>query len=99
MCDGLAIVAPPIVIATSLDAASEYRAEWPFAGVVERRPREAGNHDFAGRVSREGGLDFVAVANRIVTFDNDGTLWAEQPIYVQFAFILNPVKALTAVCS
>jgi hypothetical protein len=71
---------------------------WPFAAVVERRPREEGNYDFVGRVTREGGLDFVAVTNRIVTFDNDGKLWAEQPIYVQFAFILDPVKTLTAVC-
>ena len=33
-------------------------------------------------------------AERIATFDNDGTLWAEQPIYFQFAFALDRVKAL-----
>ena len=31
---------------------------------------------------------------RIATFDNDGTLWVEQPMYVQFVFILDRVKAL-----
>jgi hypothetical protein len=49
--------------------------------------------DFVGRVTREGGLDYVAVPDRIATFDNDGTLWAEQPTCVQFAFALDRVKA------
>jgi len=40
------------------------------------------------------GKDFVPVAERIATFDNDGTLWAEQPIYFQLAFALDRVKAL-----
>jgi phosphoserine phosphatase len=50
--------------------------------------------DFVGRVTKMGGRDFVPIAERIATFDNDGTLWAEQPIYVQFAFALDRVKAL-----
>src|SRR5678815_4642252 len=50
--------------------------------------------DFVTRVTREGGSDFVPVAQRIATFDNDGTLWSEQPIYFQFAFALDRVKAL-----
>ncbi|MBB5764412.1 phosphoglycolate phosphatase-like HAD superfamily hydrolase [Methylorubrum rhodesianum] len=50
--------------------------------------------DFAGRVSREGSPDFVPPAERIAVFDNDGTLWAEQPIYFQVAFALDRVKAL-----
>jgi phosphoglycolate phosphatase-like HAD superfamily hydrolase len=50
--------------------------------------------DFVGRVTREGGPDFVAPSDRIATFDNDGTLWAEQPIYVQLAFALDRVKSL-----
>jgi phosphoglycolate phosphatase-like HAD superfamily hydrolase len=50
--------------------------------------------DFVTRVTQEGSPDFVPVAARIATFDNDGTLWAEQPIYVQFAFALDRVKAL-----
>jgi hypothetical protein len=50
--------------------------------------------DFITRVTREGGPDFVPSAERIATFDNDGTLWAEQPMYFQFAFALDRVKAL-----
>jgi hypothetical protein len=48
---------------------------------------------FVGRVTREGSADFVPPAERIAVFDNDGTLWSEQPIYVQFAFAIERVKA------
>ena len=50
--------------------------------------------DFVGRVTRQGGPDFVAVSERIATFDNDGTLWSEQPLYFQLAFALDRVRAL-----
>jgi phosphoglycolate phosphatase-like HAD superfamily hydrolase len=50
--------------------------------------------DFIGRVSKEGGPDYVAPEERIATFDNDGCLWAEQPTYFQFAFALDRIKAL-----
>src|SRR4051812_18501975 len=50
--------------------------------------------EFVGRVTKNGGPDFVAPAERIATFDNDGTLWVEQPMYVQLAFALDRVKAL-----
>jgi phosphoserine phosphatase len=49
---------------------------------------------FVGRVTAQGGPDFVPVDQRIATFDNDGTLWVEQPMYVQLAFVLDRVKAL-----
>lgn len=49
--------------------------------------------DFVARVTRDGGPDFVAPAERIAVFDNDGTLWCEQPIYFQAAFGLDRVKA------
>src|SRR6185437_8892104 len=39
-------------------------------------------------------LDFVAPAERIATFDNDGTLWVEHPMYTQLVFVLDRVKAL-----
>ena len=47
----------------------------------------AGDHATAG-------ADCRARPERIATFDNDGTLWGEQPIYFQFAFALDRVKAL-----
>ena len=50
--------------------------------------------EFVNRVTRQGGPEFVPPAERIATFDNDGTLWSEQPIYVQLAFALDRVKAL-----
>ena len=49
--------------------------------------------DFVAAVTKEGGPDYVAPAERIATFDNDGTLWIEQPIYTQFAFAIDRVKA------
>ena len=49
---------------------------------------------FVENVTKEGGTAFVPPAERIAVFDNDGTLWAEQPIYVQLAFALDRVKAL-----
>jgi len=52
--------------------------------------------DFVTKVTKEGGPDYVAPAERIATFDNDGTLWVEQPIYVQFAFAVDRVKALAS---
>ena len=39
--------------------------------------------------------DFVPVAERIATFDNDGTLWSEQPTYVQVAFALDRIRVLS----
>jgi hypothetical protein len=51
--------------------------------------------EFVEAVTREGSPDFVPVPQRIATFDNDGTLWAEQPMYVQLAFTMDRVKALS----
>ena len=50
--------------------------------------------EFVIRVTRQGGPDFVKPAERIATFDNDGTLWAEQPLYFQVLFALDRIKAL-----
>jgi phosphoglycolate phosphatase-like HAD superfamily hydrolase len=50
--------------------------------------------DFVAGVTTEGTPDFVPPAERVAVFDNDGTLWAEQPIYFQFQFALDRVKAL-----
>jgi phosphoglycolate phosphatase-like HAD superfamily hydrolase len=49
---------------------------------------------FVEGVTREGSSDFVPVSERIATFDNDGTLWAEQPIYTQIFFLVDLVKAM-----
>jgi phosphoglycolate phosphatase-like HAD superfamily hydrolase len=49
---------------------------------------------FVEKVTKEGSTDFVPVAERIATFDNDGCLWAEQPMYFQLFFALDRIKAL-----
>jgi phosphoglycolate phosphatase-like HAD superfamily hydrolase len=48
---------------------------------------------FVGDVTREGTLTYVDPEARIAVFDNDGTLWSEQPLYFQFVFLLDQVKA------
>ena len=50
--------------------------------------------DFVAAVTTEGSEQFVPEGDRIATFDNDGTLWTEQPMYAQVYFILHQVKAL-----
>ena len=49
---------------------------------------------FVEKVTKPGSPDFVPVPERIATFDNDGTLWCEQPVPVQLYFALDRVKAL-----
>ncbi|WP_416064543.1 HAD family hydrolase [Rhizobium sp. ZK1] len=50
--------------------------------------------DFVEATVTEGGEGYVAPAKRIAVFDNDGTLWSEQPYYVQLGFMLDRVKTL-----
>jgi hypothetical protein len=49
---------------------------------------------FVEKVTKEGAPDFVPVAERVAVFDNDGTLWAEQPMYFQAFFIFDRIKQL-----
>jgi len=49
---------------------------------------------FVEQVATAGGADFVPESERIAVFDNDGTLWSEQPMYAQLAFAFDRVKAL-----
>ena len=50
--------------------------------------------DFVARVTAQGGAEFVPVDERIATFDNDGTLWSEQPVYFEVAFAIDRIKAM-----
>ena len=50
--------------------------------------------DFITKVTKEDSPDFVPVPERIAVYDNDGTLWSEQPVPVQFYFVADRVKAL-----
>jgi len=75
----------------------------PFADLAPRqRPLSSWNDgaartailDFVERVTRRDGEDFIPPAERIATFDNDGTLWCEQPLQVQFFFAHDRLRAL-----
>ena len=52
--------------------------------------------DFVARVTQPGGRDYVAPADRIAVFDNDGTLWVEHPLYAQGMFALDRAKSMAA---
>jgi hypothetical protein len=52
--------------------------------------------DFVARVTRPGGRDYVAPADRIAVFDNDGTLWVEHPLYAQGMFALERARHMAA---
>jgi hypothetical protein len=81
----------PLILALAVGrplAAQEALPSWNDTG-----PRKA-ILEFVGKVTKAGSPDFVTPAERIATFDNDGCLWAEQPMYFQLAFALDRVKAL-----
>lgn len=50
--------------------------------------------EFVSKVTKDGSPEFVLPAERIAVFDNDGTLWSEQPLYFQLFFAIDRVKAL-----
>jgi phosphoglycolate phosphatase-like HAD superfamily hydrolase len=57
-------------------------------------PAKKSIEEFVAAVKDKSGSDYVEPAERIAVFDNDGTLWLEQPIYTQLAFAIDRVKAL-----
>lgn len=72
-----------------------------LAGVVQADPLPSWNDtatktaiiDFVEGVTTPGSADFLPEADRIAVFDNDGTLWAEQPMYFQLFFALDTIRA------
>ena len=72
----------------SADAATDPLPSWS-EGTVKSSLIE-----FVQAVTESGGKDFVAPADRVATFDNDGTLWLEYPIYTQLRFAFTRVKEL-----
>jgi hypothetical protein len=50
--------------------------------------------NFVREVTTAGDPQFVQPEQRIAVFDNDGTLWSEQPFYFQFAFVLDRIKSM-----
>jgi phosphoglycolate phosphatase-like HAD superfamily hydrolase len=82
------LIPPLCLLSSSAYAQAEQLPSWNDG------PTKAAITDFVTRVTTQGGPDFVAPTERIAVFDNDGTLWVEQPMYVQLAFVLERVKAL-----
>jgi len=83
----------PAFFFTLLGVAAVARAADPLPSWNDTAPKKAITA-FVEKVTKEGSPDFVPVAERIATFDNDGCLWAEQPTYFQLLFVLDRVKAL-----
>jgi hypothetical protein len=82
-----------ILLAVTLAAHTPIQAQDPLPSWNDGKTKES-IVEFVAKVTKEGSPDFVPVAERIATFDNDGTLWAEQPMYFQLLFALHRVGVL-----
>jgi phosphoserine phosphatase len=71
----------------------QYQANGPLASWNDGKGKQS-ILDFVKRVTTERSPDFVPVVERIAVFDNDGTLWCEQPFYFQGLFVFDRVRAL-----
>jgi len=83
---GLATVL--LLLATTVARAADPLASWSDS------PAKAAIVGFVNQVTDQGSADFVPEPERIAVFDNDGTLWSEQPAYFQLLFAIDRVKAL-----
>jgi phosphoserine phosphatase len=90
---GKQILIAAAVVLVLAPAAAVAHAAAPLPSWNDTAPKKA-IVAFVEKVTRKGSVDFVPVPERIATFDNDGTLWCEQPLPVQLYFALDRVKAL-----
>ena len=81
-------------ISPTILAPGEYAIEQDPLPSWNEGPTKQSIVDFVRGVTTAGGPHFVKLEERIAVFDNDGTLWSEQPIYFQFAFVLDRMKAM-----
>ncbi|MCP5532589.1 MAG: haloacid dehalogenase-like hydrolase [Akkermansiaceae bacterium] len=82
---------PPVVfllLATAMAAVADPLPSW------NETPTKKAIVDFVEKVTTKGSPDYVVPAERIATFDNDGCLWSEQPMYFQAFYIFDRIKAL-----
>jgi len=77
----LGLLASPSALADSLPSWNDTASKQSIVSFVEK-------------VTKESTSDFVPTAERIAVFDNDGTLWSEQPMYFQLFFAIDRIKAL-----
>lgn len=83
----------PVALLALFAACSTLFGADPLPSWNEGKPKQS-ILAFVERVTREGSPDFVPVEARIATFDNDGTLWCEMPMYVQVVFAFDRIKAM-----
>jgi haloacid dehalogenase-like hydrolase len=97
LCMGRAALKPVLMAAALIGALAfstvTSRAADPLPSWNEG-PAKQTIIDFVEKVTTPGSLDFVPLSERVATFDNDGTLWCEQPMPVQLYFALDRVKEL-----
>jgi phosphoserine phosphatase len=77
-----------LVLAAAMARAAEPLPSWNDGAAKSRIL------GFVQAVTDRNSVDYVAPADRIAVFDNDGTLWSEQPAYFQLAFAIDRVKAM-----
>jgi len=87
---GLACLFIAASVACKNTIATEPLASW------KDTPTKAAIVNFVQRVTEKDSPDFIPIDQRIATFDNDGTLWSEQPIYFQAFFIIDRVRSLSS---
>ena len=85
----ICMVTPVAVVLSSLTATADDSLPSWNNGATKARIVE-----FVESATTPGGRNFVPADDRIAVFDNDGTLWSEQPVYFQLAFAMDRVKAL-----
>ena len=74
-------------------AITDLHAAAPLPSWHDTAPKQA-IIAFVEKVTKEGTPDFVSGPESIAVFDNDGCLWAEQPMYFQAFFVFDRIKAL-----
>ncbi len=82
-----------VLLAITLVGLTTAYAQDPLASWNDG-PAKKSITDFVAKVTKEGSPDFVSLAERVATFDNDGTLWCEKPMPIQLFFALDRVKTL-----
>lgn len=90
----LGVIALALMAATAIAVAPDWRKTFdPLPSWNEGTAKHA-IIDFVRRAVAEGGPGYIPPDRRIATFDNDGTLWVEQPVYPEAIFIFDRLKAL-----
>jgi hypothetical protein len=83
----------PLILGATVASPTLAPAADPLPSWNDTAPKQA-ILAFVERVTKPGAPDFVSVPERIAVFDNDGTLWCEQPLYVQLQFAIDRIKTM-----